>query len=136
MSNDTPTTPPASSNSPNSLDLPYDYRRNVVLDLVLTVLLCGLWNLVVQYHQIETLNALLKQQKYSFLKLMLFSLLTCGAYYVYHQYLKAKDFLTVMNQPSDTDPALAAALAVFGLNFIYDAILQNKINEFLNRFPN
>ena len=136
MSNDAPNTPPVSPNPTTGLDLPYDYRRNVALDLVLTVLLYGMCNLVVQYHHIETLNALLKEQKYSFLKLMLFSLLTCGIYYVYHQYMKSKDFLTVMKQPSDSDPILAAVLAIVGLNFVHDAILQTKLNEFLNRFPN
>jgi hypothetical protein len=115
--------------------LQYDYRRNVALDLILTILLCGLWNLVVQYHHIETINALLREQKYSFAKLALFSVLTCGVYYVYHQYMKARDFQNIMGRPNDSDPILAAVLAISGLNFIYDAILQTKINEYLDRFP-
>jgi hypothetical protein len=115
--------------------LEYDYRRNVALDLILTILLCGLWNLVVQYHHVETLNALLKTQKYSFAKLVIFSVLTCGIYMIYHEYLKARDFQNILQRTEDSDPILAVVLAIFGLHFVYDAILQTKINDYLNRFP-
>ena len=114
-----------------------DYRRNVALDLILTLLLCGLWNLVLQYNQIKTLNYLLKEERFSYLKLSLFSLLTCGVYFVYHEYKKAEAFQDFLGRETphkiDTsDPFLAAVLSVLGLNFVYDAILQTKINEVLN----
>ena len=114
-----------------------DYRRNVALDLILTLLLCGLWNLVLQYNQIKTLNYLLKEERFSYLKLSLFSLLTCGVYFVYHEYKKAEAFQDFLSretpQKIDTsDPFLAAILSVLLLNFVYDALLQTKINEYLN----
>jgi hypothetical protein len=128
---DTPTLPPSSQ--PPQLE--YDYRRNVAMDLVLTILLCGLWNMVVQYHHCETLNAILRTEKYSFWKMVIFSILTCGVYLIYHEYEKAKDFQQISGRTGDSDPILAVVLAIFGLNFIYDAILQTKINEYLDRFP-
>lgn len=114
-----------------------DYRRNVALDLILTLLLCGLWNLVLQYQQIKTLNYLLKEERFSYLKLSLFSLLTCGIYFVYHEYLKAEAFQNFLAKETQatvdtSDPVLAAILSIFGLNFVYDAILQTKINDYLN----
>jgi hypothetical protein len=123
------------STPPPPTELEYDYRRNVALDLVLTILLCGLWNAVVQYHHCLTLNALLKKEKYSFWKLVIFTVLTCGVYLIYHEYVKAKDFQEISGKTDDSDPILAVVLGIFGLNFIYDAILQTKINDYLNRFP-
>lgn len=123
----------STDNAPPKLE--YDYRRNVALDLVLTILLCGLWNMVVQYHHCELLNVLLKQEKYSFWKLVIFSLLTCGIYFIYHEYMKARDWQTISGKADDSDPILAVVLAIFGLNFVYDAILQTKMNEYLDKFP-
>jgi hypothetical protein len=107
--------------------------RNIVLDLVLTLLLCGLWNLVVQYKQIEALNHLLRQEKYSFWKTYLFSLLTCGLYLIYYEYQKSKDLCRLTGRDSDSDPVLAVILCLFGLNIVYDAIAQSKINALLDR---
>ena len=56
------------------------YRRNVALDVVLTLLMCGLWNIVVQYEQIKMLNALLKEERFPYWKIGLLVLLTCGIY--------------------------------------------------------
>ena len=110
-----------------------DYLRNVALDVVLTLLFCGLWNLVLQYYQCKSLNYLLKEEKYQFWKLSLYSLLTCGIYYFYHEYSKAVDFGKITGNTDSSDPILALVLSFFGLSFIYDAILQSKMNDFLKK---
>ena len=106
-------------------------KRNVALDLVLTILLCGLWNMVVQYEQINTLNAMYREEKYSFWKMYLFTILTCGLYLIYYEYKKATDFVhfTKPGEEDGSEGLIAVVLTIFGLNFIYDAILQSKINE-------
>lgn len=111
---------------------PNEYQRNVALDLVLTILLCGLWNLVVQNAHCKTLNFLLKQEKYSFWKMYIFTILTCGIYFIYHEYSKATDFAKLTQSNDNSDAILAVILSIFGLNFIYDAILQTKLNEYLS----
>lgn len=110
-----------------------DLQRNVALDLILTILLCGLWNAVVQMGHIKTLNHLLKEEKYSFWKIYIFSLLTCGIYFIYFEYCKSVDFGKISGRVDESDPVLAVLLSIFGLNFIYDAILQTKMNEYLSR---
>ncbi len=105
--------------------------RNVALDLILTILMCGLWNMVLQHYQCKTLNYLLKEEKYSLLKVSIFSILTCGIYFIYYEYLKASDFAKLSGSNDTSDPILALVLSMFGLNFIYDAILQTKINAYL-----
>jgi hypothetical protein len=106
-------------------------KRNIALDIVLTLLLCGLWNMVVQYEQINTLNAMYREEKYSFWKMYLFTILTCGLYLIYFEYKKATDFIQ-FSKPGEEDGSegvIAVVLTLFGLNFIYDAILQSKINH-------
>lgn len=109
-------------------------KRNVPLDIVLTVLMCGLWNIVVQYDQIKTMNALLREEKYNIWKLSLFTILTCGIYFVYYEYMKSMDFskATKPNRPDESDPIIAILLTIFGMNWVYDAILQTKINEYVD----
>ena len=110
-------------------------KRNVALDVVLTVLLCGLWNLVVQYEQIKTLNYLYKEEKYNIWKLSLYTILTCGIYFIYFEYLKSVDFarLSKRTGTDDSDAIIAVILTIFGMNFIYDAILQTHINEYIDQ---
>ena len=112
-------------------------KRNVALDLVLTLLLCGLWNLVVQYEQIKTLNIILKEERYNIWKLSIFTILTCGIYFIYFEYRKSVDFAAIKNpgQTDDSDAVIAVILSIFGLNWIYDAILQTKINELIDQQP-
>jgi hypothetical protein len=107
--------------------------RNIALDLVLTVLLCGIWNLVVQYKQAASMNYLLKQEKYSFWEMYFFTLLTCGIYFFFYEYKKAKDLCALTGKDSDSDPILAVILSIFGLSIVYDAIAQSKINGLLDR---
>jgi len=115
--------------------VPIELKRNVALDLVLTILLCGLWNLVLQYEQIKTLNIIFKEERYNIWKLSLFTILTCGIYFIYFEYRKSVDFAVVMKpgHTDDSDAVIAVILSIFGFNFIYDAILQGKINEYIDQ---
>ena len=110
-------------------------RRNVALDIVLTLLMCGLWNLVVQYDQIKTLNHIFREEKYNIWKLSAFTILTCGIYFIYFEYLKSQDFAKFIKpaQHDDSDAVIAVVLTIFGMNWIYDAILQTKINEYIDQ---
>ncbi len=106
------------------------FTRNVALDLVLTLFLCGTWNLFVQYKQIQALNYLLKEERYVFWKIYALSLLTCGIYYVYHKYCKARDLAAILKIEENGEVVLAVVLTVIGLPFIYDAIFQDKLNSY------
>jgi hypothetical protein len=110
-------------------------KRNVALDIVLTILFCGLWNLVVQYDQIKTLNHLLKEEKYNIWKLSGLSIITCGIYFIYFEYLKSVDFakLAKPGKQDDSDAVIAVVLSIFGMHWVYDAILQTKINDYLDQ---
>ena len=109
---------------------PAEHIRSIALDLILTVLCCGLWNMVVQYYHCKTLNELLKQEKYVLWKISVFTLLTCGIYYFYFEYMKAEDFQKTTGGNDTSDPILALVMSIFGFGFVYDAILQSKINRY------
>jgi hypothetical protein len=110
-----------------------DFRRNVAMDLILTILLCLLWNIVVQYKQLHMLNVLLKTERFVAWKISVFTLLTCGIYFVYYEYQKAEALREITGKPDDSDGILAVVLSIIGLNFIWDAIFQTKINDYLDR---
>jgi hypothetical protein len=103
--------------------------RNIPLDLFLTLLTCGFWNLVVQKSQFEYLNRELKEEKYSLTQTVLWTLLTCGIYMLVIEYRKARDWERISGQSGDTDAILALTLGFLGLTFVFDAILQDKINR-------
>ena len=110
-----------------------DYRRNVALDLILTILLCGLWNLLVQYEQCKMVNALLKEERFVYWKVGLLSLVTCGLYFIYYEYLKTKALHEIIGKQDDSDEILAVVLSIVGFNWIWDAIFQTKINAYLDQ---
>lgn len=105
--------------------------RNVVLDIVLTVVFCGLWNLLVQFEQIKALNYLLGTEKYTAWKVYLLCIVTCGLYLIYFEYQKAQDVKALRNDTESSDEVLAVILTILGFHWVWDAFTQTKLNELL-----
>jgi hypothetical protein len=116
---------PINPRDPNGLR----FIRNVPLDLVLTIFTCGLWNLRVQYIQMQAVNAILGKEKYRFLPWLCFTFLTCGLYHIYHEYLKSIDIAHSIKKTNE-EPILEIILIVFGLSIVADAIQQAMINKY------
>ena len=114
-------------NQPGTL-APY-HIRNIAVDLVLTLVTCGIYNVFIQYKQILAVNAMLRQEKYSFVPWFLLSLITCGLYHVYHEYRVSEDIARILEDRSGQLPLISLLLSLFGLSFVADAIQQSKINE-------
>jgi hypothetical protein len=112
--------------------IPKDYRRNIALDLVLTICLCGLWNLVVQYEQYLAINALLKRERFSYWKVGLLSLMTCGIYFIYYEYDRTIALHELTGKDDDSDKILSVVLSIFGFHWVWDAIYQSKLNAYLD----
>ena len=105
--------------------------RNIVMDLLLTLITCGLYNFYIQYVQINAINDILKTPKYSFIMWLLLTLVTCGMYHIYHEYIMTRDLVDAFPTPSGSmEPVVSIILTVMGLPFIADAIQQNMINRF------
>lgn len=106
-----------------------NYRRNVALDVVLTLLMCGLWNIVVQYEQIKMLNALLKEERFPYWKIGLLVLVTCGIYLIFYEYNKSKALEEITGVHDDSDAVLAIILSILGFSWVWDAIFQSRMNS-------
>lgn len=104
--------------------------RNIAVDIILTIITCGLYNLYVQYKQCAAVNDMTKEYKYSFLHWFLFSLITCGLYHIYHEFRKSSDIARVLGKPSDSAGLVAIVLTLFGMSWICDAIQQSEINAY------
>jgi hypothetical protein len=107
-----------------------EHVRNIALDLILTVITVGIYNLWVQHKQIEAVNAMLRQPKYSFLPWLLLSLVTCGIYHIYHEWRKSDDIARVTGHTGSNDALVAVILTILALGWVNDAMQQARINEY------
>ena len=111
--------------SPNS-----EHVRNIVVDILLSLVTCMLFSLYVQHKQILAVNDMIGQRKYSFWTWFLLSIITCGIYHFYHEYIKSEDIAIVLGDENKVEPALHLVLNVFGFKIVADALQQDQINRF------
>lgn len=107
-----------------------EYVKDIVMDLILTIITLGLFNLFVQYRQCEAVNNMIGEQKYSFIKWLLLSFITCGLYHIYHEYIKSEDIARAVGRDPGQDGLINLLLSIFGLSIVADAIQQSHINKF------
>jgi hypothetical protein len=112
-------------------------KKSILIDILLTVITGGLWNLWVQYRQIRDTNeALPEGQKKSFILLLLFSLLTFGLYFIWHEYKLTKELHILVYGSDRLEVELLCGVATFlGLWFIVDSYQQSLINEYCEKRP-
>lgn len=106
------------------------FVRSIGFDLVITILTCGIYNLWVQYKQMEAVNYMLQQTKYSWLLWLILSIVTCGLYHIYHEYRKCADIATCLKQEHSHEPIISIVLTIFALSFVADAVQQSMINRY------
>ena len=109
---------------------PLNHARNIVADIILTIITCGLYNLYVQYVQMKAVNSMLKEEKYSFLLWLLLTFITCGIYHIYHEYRKTQDICACLNLQNSNEPVVNLILSIFGLSIVADALQQSLINRY------
>ena len=107
-----------------------DHVRNIAIDLVLTVITFGLFNLYVQYRQIKAINFILREEKYSFLRWAFFTLITIGLYHLYHEFRKSSDLVDCTPNANSVEPVASLLLSAFGLHVVADALQQVHINQY------
>jgi hypothetical protein len=109
-------------------------NRNIALEIVLTLITCGIYGLIWQYRQMTTLNQWLGREEYNFLLWLVLSLLTCGIYAIYNEYKLGQSIIEVQQVqgfPVSSDIAVMSVLfTLFGLGVVSLAIQQDAINRF------
>ncbi|WP_324951558.1 DUF4234 domain-containing protein [Oligoflexus sp.] len=110
-----------------------DFVRSVAVDIVLTIVLCGLWNIWVQARQMRAVNFMINSEKYKFLPWLLLTIVTCGLWHLYHEYRLSRDICLAMNKPDSDNPLVHLLLSIFGLSIVADALQQSEINSYFGQ---
>lgn len=111
--------------------------RSIWLDLFLTLITCGLWNVRVQYAQMAAMNLWLEKKgarlglrhRYSFWKWAVLSLITLSLWHIFHEWKKSQDIATLSMRERGLDGVLAVILSILGFSIVIDAIHQSFINQ-------
>ncbi len=110
------------------------YASNIALDIILSIITCGIYWFFWQARQMRALNYLLKEQRFNFLLWFLVSLITCFLFNIYYEYIMAQAIVQIQKKQGKTLsndlPVLSLVLSIFGLHIITDAIQQHEINKF------
>ena len=109
---------------------PERHVRSIPLDIIFTLLSCGIFNLWVQHKQMQAVNDMLGTSLYRFGPWLLLTIVTCGLYHIYHEYRKSRDVQQALGDGSSSEPIINVILTVLGLHVVADAIQQAEINRF------
>ena len=107
-----------------------EHIRNIGLDIVLTIITCGLFNIYLQYRQMIAVNTMIREIKYKFVPWLLLSIITCGLYHIYHEWRKSSDIAIALGKTESQEPIINVLLSIFGLSIVADAIQQAEINKY------
>ncbi len=109
------------------------FSSSIVLDILLSLITCGVYQLFWQARQMRALNYFLGEERFSFIKWLLLTVVTCGIYHIYYEYVMAKAITDVQDRrgasPSSELPLLSILLSIFGFTLVADAIQQHEINK-------
>ncbi len=121
--------PPYESEEPG---LGYHYA-NIALYLVVTLVTCGIFNLYWNYRQMESCNALLRRDEFSWILWLLLTIVTCGIYHFYYQYKMGAAINEIQERfgypVSEGLPILSVVAAIFGVGVVADCIHQYELNR-------
>jgi Domain of unknown function (DUF4234) len=107
-----------------------EHVRNIAVCLILSIVSCGIYNVYWQHVQMQSVNEMLHEERYSFWRWFLLSLVTCGIYHIYHEYRLSTDIASALKREPGNEALIAILLSLFGLSFVVDAIQQSQINEY------
>ena len=110
--------------------------KNLIIDILLTLLTGGLWNLWVQYRQMKNVNTILKRDSFSPFWTLVFSLLTFGIYFFYHEYKLTDEIYTLTYGVRNKDLAMLCGIgSALGMWFIVDCFQQHMLNSYIEFGP-
>jgi hypothetical protein len=109
------------------------FTSSIAMDIVLSIITCGIYGLFWTARQMKAVNHLLGWDKFSFVKWLLLSLVTCGIYHIFYEYSMAQSIVEVQEKAgrsmSSSLPVISVLLAIIGLHIVADAIQQDEINK-------
>lgn len=108
-------------------------RRSILSGILLSIITCGIYGLYWQYKQMDTLNAWLERNDYSFWLWLFLSILTCGIFGIFYEYKMACGINEVQHKQGilhDSNlPIVCILLSIFSFGIASIAIQQYQINR-------
>ena len=109
-------------------------RDNVGVNIILTIVTCGIYGWIWKARQMSIVNGLLGRQEFSFLTWFLLSIVTCGIWAIYHEYKMAEAIVEAQTQhqmyPNSNLGLISVLLAICGLTIVSMAIQSSELNKF------
>lgn len=108
-------------------------HANVALYLILSIFTVGLFNLYWNWRQMQACNALLSRQEFSWIRWILFCLLTFGIYHFYYQYKMGAAINEIQEivgvHVTEGLPVLSLVATLVGFGIVTDCIHQYELNK-------
>ncbi|MBF0313383.1 MAG: DUF4234 domain-containing protein [Oligoflexia bacterium] len=127
------TSMPTRPNTSTSNHAANQHEASIAFNIILSLLTCGLYNIIWNYREMIAVNDLLGREEFTFLSWALLTLVTCGLYHIYFEYRMARVIIELQERhgvaPEYLLPAISLTLTFFQLWIITDAIQQNEINK-------
>ncbi len=112
-------------------------ESSIPMDVILTLITCGIYNLFWNHRQMAVFNALLEEDRFQFWTWFFLTIITCGIYHIYYEYRMAeamKQLQRKFDRPvNDNLSMLALILSIFGFPIVVDAIFQDELNSIVSR---
>jgi len=116
---------------------PGQFTSSIAKDIIFSFITCGIYMLFWQARQMKALNYLLGEEKFKFLVWLLLTLITCGLYHIYYEYVMGQSIVETQKRKdrftSNELPVVCLVLSIFGLSIVADAIQQNEINKLFGK---
>lgn len=111
-------------------------NRNIVLQVVLSIITCGLYALIWMITITDDANKVSDETSDTpGILAIIFCILTCGIYTIYWHYKMGKKLYNAgikYNMSISDNSVLYLLLSLFGLAFVNTCIMQNDLNKFSN----
>lgn len=105
--------------------------------IVLTIVTCGLYNVLWQWRQMQAMNLLLGREEYNFFTWLVLCVVTCGVYHLYYEYKMGTQIAEVMRSMgysvSNDLGTLGLLLSFVGTTVVADAVYQTELNKLIPR---
>lgn len=107
-------------------------KRDLVLNIILTIVTCGLWGIVWEVQIADDIKLLTGEESLvSGIVLVLLSLVTCGIYFIFWVYNAGNKLELVKvgyGLPTESKGLVYVVLSIFGFSIVALALMQNDLN--------
>ena len=107
-------------------------KRDLVLNIILTIVTCGLWGIIWEVQIADDIKLLTGEDSLvSGIVLVLLSLVTCGIYFIFWVYNAGNKLELVKagyGLPTESKGLVYVVLSIFGFSIVALALMQNDLN--------